>query len=67
MHRSAMVFVQPSVELEGVMKVIFRALNILGLAILVLLMGAMRFDVVVQPMHVSAPPAIITQVLEALG
>lgn len=49
------------------MQVILRFVNVLGLAMLALIVGAMQFDPAVEPAQVSAPPVIVTQVLERLG
>ena len=49
------------------MQVVWRLINVLGLAMLVLVAGAMKHDPLVAPAQVSAPPAIDTQVLERLG
>ncbi len=49
------------------MQVLWRLMNVLGLAMLVLVGGAMKYDPLVEPAQVSAPPAIDIQVLERLG
>jgi len=49
------------------MQAVLRFMSILGLAILALVMGAMRFDLSLEPVQVSTPPAIDTQVLGRLG
>jgi len=49
------------------MHAVLRLMSILGLAILALVIGAMRFDPILEPVQVSTPPAINTQVLGSLG
>lgn len=49
------------------MQVFLRLMSILGLAILALMIGAMRFDPSLEPVQVSTPPAINTQELGRLG
>jgi hypothetical protein len=46
---------------------IWRLLRVFGLAMLALMIGAMRFTPAPQPVQVSLPPAIETQVLQRSG
>jgi len=49
------------------MRLMMRSVAVLGLAMLVLMIGAMQFDPILEPTQVSAPPAIEAQVLGRHG